>query len=490
MNKTSIIIRREYLTRVRKKSFIIMTLIAPLLLAAMFIVPVWIMTQKDTDLKKIAVFEDGTQIFKGVIPSTQYLQFEYLENVNFDDLKDNFIELGYYGILYISPKVTYMPTAVQLISPKQPPLDLTVHISNALENEVERLKLEAYDIQNLNEILKEIDTSIKLQTIKISEDGIEKETSTGIAMGIAYICGLLIYMLTFIFGAQVMRGVIEEKTSRVVEVIISSVKPFQLMMGKIIGIALVGLTQFVCWIIITFLIITIAQSVLVPDVETLTMMGKIIGIALVGLTQFVCWIIITFLIITIAQSVLVPDVETLTQNPVAENIMSTAPVSTVQPEDIQELSEVQQIFNNLGNQNWGVIILSFIIYFLGGYLLYASLFAAVGSAVDNETDTQQFMMPITIPLLLSLFVAMGAFQNPESSVAFWFSLIPFTSPVVMMARIPFGVPGWQLGVSMVLLVLTFLGTTWMAAKIYRTGILLYVKKPSYKEMWKWLRYRA
>lgn len=447
MNKVSIIIRREYLTRVRKKSFIIMTLIAPLLLAAMFIVPVWIMTQKDTELKKIAVIEDGTQIFRGVIPSTKYLQFEYLEGVSLNDIKNNFSDLGYYGVLYISPKVTYMPTAVQLISTKQPPLDLTLHVSNAIEKEVERLKLEAYDIKDLDKILKEIETSIKLQTIKISDDGIEKETSTGIAMGIAYICGLLIYMLTFIFGAQVMRGVIEEKTSRIVEVIISSVKPFQLMMGKIIGIALVGLTQFFCWIIITFIIISVAQTILLPDMENLA------------------------------------------QTPVPESIMSSSPIAQAQPAEIQELSDVQQIFNNLGNQNWGVIIFSFIFFFLGGYLLYASLFAAVGSAVDNETDTQQFMMPITIPLLLALFVAMGAFQNPESSIAFWFSFIPLTSPVVMMARVPFGVPGWQLAVSMLILVLTFLGTTWMAAKIYRTGILLYGKKPSYKEMWKWLRYK-
>lgn len=448
MNKISLVIKREYLTRVRKKSFIIMTLIAPLLLAAMFIVPVWIMTQKDTESKKIAVIEDGTQIFKGVIPSTEYLQFEYLQNVTLDDIKTNFTDLGYYGILYISPKVMYIPAAVQLISLKQPPLDLTIHISNAIEKEIERLKLETYDIQDLDKILKEIATDIKLQTIKISSDGIEKETSTGIAMGIAYICGLLIYMLTFIFGAQVMRGVIEEKTSRIVEVIISSVKPFQLMMGKIVGIAMVGLTQFFCWIVITFLLISLAQSVLVPDIENLA------------------------------------------QPSIPENIMSSSPIAQNQPVEVQELSEVQQIFSNLGNQNWGVIIFSFIIFFLGGFLLYASLFAAIGSAVDNETDTQQFMMPITIPLLLALFVAMGAFQNPESSVAFWFSLIPLTSPVVMMARVPFGVPGWQLALSMVLLVFTFIGTTWMAAKIYRTGILLYGKKSSYREIWKWLRYKG
>lgn len=447
MNKVSIIIRREYLTRVRKRSFIIMTLIAPLLLAAMFIIPVWIMTQKDTELKKIAVIEEGTQLFNGVIPSTKYLQFEYLDGVSLDDIKNNFTDLGYYGVLYISPKVTYIPSAVQLVSTKQPPLDLTIHISDALEKEIERLKLETYDIQNLDEILKEVDTSIKLQTIKISDEGVEKETSTGIAMGIAYICGLLIYMLTFIFGAQVMRGVIEEKTSRIVEVIVSSVKPFQLMMGKIIGIALVGLTQFICWIILVFIIISVAQSMLLPDMETIR------------------------------------------QTPIPESIMSSSPSAQTQPVNIQELNEVQKIFNNLGNQNWGMIIFSFLFFFLGGYLLYASLFAAIGAAVDNETDTQQFMMPITIPLLLALFVAMGAFQNPDSSVAFWFSFIPFTSPVVMMARIPFGVPGWQIALSMVLLVFTFIGTTWMAAKIYRTGILLYGKKPSYKEMWKWLRYK-
>ncbi|UCG26623.1 MAG: ABC transporter permease [Bacteroidales bacterium] len=447
MSKISIIIKREYLARVRKRSFIIMTLIAPLLLAAMFVVPVWIMTQEDTDLKKIAVIEEGTQIFNGIIPNTQYLKFEYLQNTSLDEIKNNFTDLGYYGILFISPKITYIPNAVQLISTKQPPLETTMHITNALEKEIERLKLETYNIKDLDQILKEIDTQIKLQTIKITEDGTEKETSTGIAMGIAYISGLLIYMLTFIFGAQVMRGVIEEKTSRIVEVIISSVKPFQLMMGKIIGIALVGLTQFFCWVIITFAILSVAQSILVPDMESIP------------------------------------------QSPVPENIMSSSPVANTQPAEIQELSEVQQIFNNLGSQNWAVIIGSFIFFFLGGYLLYASLFAAIGSAVDNETDTQQFMMPITIPLLLALFVAMGAFQNPESSVAFWFSLIPLTSPVVMMARIPFGVPGWQIGISILLLILTFLGTTWMAAKIYRTGILLYGKKPTYKEMWKWLRYK-
>ena len=426
-----------------------MTLLAPLLMAAMFLVPVWIMTRDDTEEKVIAVVEDETNMFKDVIPNSQNLKFEYLGDAKLNDLKTNFSDKGYYAVLYISPKVAYIPNAVQLISHKQPPLDLTIHIANALEKEIEQKKLETYDIKDLDKILKAVSTDIHVQTIKISDDGTEKETSTGLAMGIAYIGGLLIYMLTFIFGAQVMRGVIEEKTSRVVEVIISSVRPFQLMMGKILGIGLVGLTQFVLWIIITGLIITAAQSFLLPD-----------------------------------------DVGQTTQS-ITENIMSSTPVEQthVPVAPTQEFNEIQQVFNSLHNINWGLILSSFLFYFLGGFFLYASLFAAVGSAVDNETDTQQFMLPITIPLILGLFVAMGAFQNPESSVAFWFSFIPLTSPIVMMARLPFGVPYLELILSMTILVLTFLGTTWLAAKIYRTGILMYGKKTTYKELWKWLRYK-
>ncbi|NQU80167.1 MAG: ABC transporter permease, partial [Bacteroidetes bacterium] len=347
MSKISIIIQREYLTRVKKKSFIIMTLLAPLLMAAMFIVPVWIMTRDDAEEKVIAVVEDETNMFKDVIPNSQYLKFEYLEDATLDDLKTNFSDKGYYAVLYISPKVAYIPNAVQLISHKQPPLDLTIHIANALEKEIEQKKLETYDIKDLDKILKAVSTNIHVQTIKISDDGTEKETSTGLAMGIAYIGGLLIYILTFIFGAQVMRGVIEEKTSRVVEVIISSVRPFQLMMGKILGIGLVGLTQFVLWIIITGILITAAQSFLLPD-----------------------------------------DIGQTTQA-ITENIMSSSPVEQTQVPVVQtqEFNEIQQVFNSLHNINWGLILSSFLFYFLGGYFLYASLFAAVGSAVDNETDT-------------------------------------------------------------------------------------------------------
>ena len=260
------------------------------------------------------------------------------------------------------------------------------------------------------------------------------------------------YMLVFIFGAQVMRGVIEEKTSRVVEVIISSVKPIQLMMGKIIGIALVGLTQFMIWVVLTVGIAVFIGS---------SMSSK-------------------------------GAVEKITQN-IPQNMMSDkAPQINADKPDVKAAMnyspEFKRLFSSAMNQPWGLIIICFVFYFLTGYLLYASVFAAIGSAVDNETETQQFMLPVTIPIILGLFVAMGTMQNPESSLSFWFSMIPLTSPIVMMARIPFGVPYWQIAVSMIIMLITFWAFVWMAAKVYRTGILMYGKKTSWKEMWKWLRY--
>jgi ABC-2 type transport system permease protein len=270
-------------------------------------------------------------------------------------------------------------------------------------------------------------------------------------MALAYISGLLMYMLVFMFGSQVMRGVIEEKTSRIVEVIISSVKPIQLMLGKIIGIALVGLTQFAVWILLTVAIVAVAQSKLLPE-GTMEQMQQ--------LPQ------------SFAQA-----------EPAAGSADAAAAVET-------QMTEFQSVFASALNQPWGLIIFAFAFYFITGYLLYASLFAAIGSAVDNETETQQFMLPVTIPILLGLFVAMATMQNPESSVSFWFSLIPLTSPIVMVARIPFDVPAWEIALSMALMLVTIFGCVWMAARIYRTGILMYGKKTSYREIWKWLTYKG
>lgn len=451
MNKISVIIQREYITRVRKKSFIIMTILAPVLLAAIFMLPVLVMNNEEQDFKKIAVIEDGSDLFRNVIPDTKEVDFVYLDNVILDDLKKNFLHAGYYGILYISPEVINTPNAIQLISGKQPPIGLLTHISNSLEKEIEKQKLLAYNIQNLDEILKNIKTRVSVQTIKLDESGQAKETSTGIAMALAYLGGILMYMLVFVFGTQVMRGVIEEKTSRVVEVIISSVKPVQLMMGKIVGIALVGLTQFLIWIILTVSIVTVIRTVILPDA---------------GINEIPR---------SVPANLMVPD---------QTEAASQAVTADVAP----QMTEFAKIFENTMNQPWGLIIFSFIFFFITGYLLYASIFAAIGSAVDNETETQQFMLPVTIPIIFALMVAVGTMQNPESSLSFWFSIIPLTSPIVMMARIPFGVPYWQIGVSMLLMVITFIFFVWIAAKVYRTGILMYGKKTSWKEIWKWMRY--
>lgn len=450
MAKITTIINREYITRVRKKSFIIMTLLAPLLFAAMVLVPVLIMGNDDKDFKKIAVIEDGSDLFLNVIPDRQDVEFEYLGDVDVNQLKSSYEEAGYYGVLYISPVVVNVPNAVQLISSKQPPLDLIQHIERSLEKKIESDKLAQYNIENLDQILKSVKTDVSIQTIKIDDKGEARETSTGIAMGLAYGGALMMYMIVLLFGVQVMRGVFEEKNSRIVEVIISSVKPFQLMMGKIIGIALVGLTQFIIWIVLTAGIIFIAKSVILPgDAQQMSQV--------------------------MAQSVMEQGNMPATDMPV-----------NISPDN----AEFAKLLNSFLNVPWGLIITSFILYFIFGYLLYASIFAAVGSAVDSESDTQQFMFPIMLPIILGLFVAMGTMENPESSLSFWFSMIPFTSPIVMMARIPFEVPIWEVVLSISILAATFVGMVYLSGKIYRVGILMYGKKISYKEMWKWIRYKG
>lgn len=454
MGNISTIISREYSTRVKKKSFIIMTLLTPLIFVAFFLVPILIMGNEDKEFKKIAVIEDGTNLFKGVIRDRADADFVYLENTDVNSLKNTFEEAGYYGILYISPVVTNVPQAVQLISKKQPPMDLLNYIERTLETDIENKKLKAYNIEDIDKILKSVQTDVSVQTIRIDDEGETKETNTGVSMVMAYVGAFLMYMIVLLFGVQVMRGVFEEKNNRIVEVIISSVKPVELMMGKIIGIALVGLTQFAVWILLTFAILTVVKSTVLPD-----------------------------------------DPQQISEQ-ITSSVMSQTGVDP-DSEEVQEVldlssqeKEFARLFNNLMNVNWPLILTSFFFYFIFGYLLYASVFAAVGSAVDTDSDTQQFMFPIMLPIILGLFVAMGTMENPESSLAFWFSMIPFTSPIVMMARIPFEVPVWEVIVSVVILIATFIGFIYLAAKIYRVGILIHGKKVTYKEMWKWIRYKG
>jgi len=450
MNKISVIIEREYISRVRKKSFIIMTLMAPILMATLIVVPTLLMNTGTPDFKKIAIVEDGSDLFRGVLENTENVEFVYIDTADINELKTNFSELGYYGVLYINNLVVTVPNAVELISKKQPPIGLLDKISSSMEKELEKQKLQALNLENIDEILKSIRSKVDIQTIKIDDEGNIKETSTSVSMILTYLSALLMYMLVFVFGAQVLRGVIEEKTSRVVEVIISSVKPVQLMLGKIIGIGLVGLTQFVLWAVLTAGVVVVLKNTILSE----------------GQVQ------------EISQSA-------------PESIISSNPQIPAEVKgkvDNESAAEILKLLQSAGNQRWWLIIPSFIFYFLTGYFLYASIFAAIGSAVDNETETQQFMLPVTIPIILGLMVAMGTMQNPESEIAFWCSMIPLTSPIVMMARLPFDVPMWELALSMGIMVISFLGFVWMAAKIYRTGILMYGKKASYKELWKWLRY--
>ena len=448
MSKIGLIIRREYLTRVRKKSFIIMSILGPLIFAGFMVIPAWMAMSEDQDLKKIAIV-DSSNLFMNVIPDTDYLTFEYLYNTKLHDIKENYRKGGYYGVLYISHIVASEPNSVVFYSDKQPSQSTKIYISKAIEEYIRDQKLLAYEIEDLDNILKSVKTRISIRTIKLADDGTEKESNTGIVMAVGYIGGFLIYMFIFFFGAAVMRGVIEEKVNRIVEVVISSVKPFQLMLGKIIGIAMVGLSQFLIWVVSTLILVTIASTLFFPELNM-----------------------------------------SPTDRVVAQDIMSSAPAATETETEASsdEMLELMSAFSTLRNIDFGVMLGSFLFYFLCGYLLYAAMFASIGAAVDNETDTQQFMLPVTIPLILSLVVLVNVISNPDSSVAFWFSIIPFTSPVVMMARIPFGVPYWEVLLSMGLLVITFLGMTWVAAKIYRTGILMYGKKVNYREMWKWIRY--
>jgi ABC-2 type transport system permease protein len=410
------------------------------------VIPAWMAMSEDQEVKKIAIV-DSSALFMNVIPDGEYLKFDYLFDTRLNDIKDNFTQAGYYGVLYISHLVASDPNSVIFYSDKQPSQGTKDYMRRYIEEYIRDQKLLAYDIEDLDTILKSVRTRINIRTIKIADDGVEKESNTGIVMAVGYLGGFLIYMFIFFFGAAVMRGVIEEKVNRIVEVIVSSVKPFQIMMGKIIGIALVGLSQFMIWVVTTFLLVTLVTTVIFPELS-----------------------------------------RTPTQTVVAEDIMSSNPSENQATTPSQESNELVAALSTLKNIDFVVVLGSFLFYFLGGYLLYAAMFAAIGSAVDNETDTQQFMLPITIPLILALVVLMNVINNPDSTVAFWFSIIPFTAPIVMMARIPFGVPYTEVLLSMTLLVLTFIFMTWLAGKVYRTGILMYGKKVNYRELWIWIRY--
>ncbi|CAG0953559.1 putative protein YhaP [Flavobacteriales bacterium] len=445
MGKIGIIIQREYFSRVKKKSFIIMTVLGPVLMAAIMIVPLWIAMQ-DKTVQRIQVIDDSG-LFQNLLQSDEYNQFDFTP-INIFTAKENFYSTDYNVILYIPPSIIKGNYNVQLFYKKQPGVSTEMFIRSQLEERITDMKLFANKIDV--ELIKKTKTKINLSTNKIEEDGKSTQTSTAVNMFIGFVGAILIYIFIFLYGVQVMRGVIEEKTNRIVEVIISSVRPFQLMMGKIVGIALVGLTQFLLWTILTFTIYTVTYTVFLGKIDN--------------------------------------NIEQIEK--IKQSQLEKGPFNA--PEEIKKMdsSEVIQIMRGLKQIDFVALFLCFVFYFIAGYLLYGALFAAIGSAVDNEADTQQFMLPVTVPLILSFVVAQSIMQNPEGSLSFWFSVIPFTSPVVMMVRLPLGVPVWQLATSMILLAAGFIATTWLAGKIYRTGILMYGKKITYSEIFKWLRFNS
>jgi ABC-2 type transport system permease protein len=436
MNKILLIIKREYLTRVRKRSFIVMTILGPVLMAALIILPVYLATRSQNSMKKIAVL-DETGWFYQKFKDQPDMKFTYVSG-DFEKAKEEALK-NKEMLLYIPLPKLNLPVDAELYSENQMGLGVNTYVKMVMKNEIQNKKLLAVGINP--EVIKSSRVEINLEMIKVSAGGEEKKVYSGAEEGIAVFSGIMIYFFIFMFGAQVMRGVMEEKSNRIVEVIISSVKPFQLMMGKIVGIAMVGITQFLLWIVLT--------------------------LSLVGIFQT-----------SVGSSDLSSGLKMLTEQKLAANGEAATQMTHF---------AVAQIHEVLSTIDFKVMIFSFLFFFLAGYLLYASMFAAIGGAVDHDADAQQFMLPVSMPLILSVAVMGIVAAEPSGSVAFWLSMVPLTSPVVMMARIPFGVPWWQVGLSAGILLLTFILTTFVAGKIYRVGILMYGKKVSYAVLWKWLR---
>ena len=466
MGKISLIIQREYLTRIRKKSFIIMSVLGPLIFAAYILIPMYFATLEDKEEKTMVVIDEsklfteyGADGPEFVIPGTEYLNFQVVEGVPIETFRESFDESGYYGILFIPANILASESSL-IYSTKQTSVEISQYLERSMDSEIERLKLAQHDIENIEQILAEVETSIRVRNIKWTKDGKTQESNTGVVMGLGYLSGMLIFFFIFFFGSQVMRGVIEEKVSRIIEVIVSSVKPFQLMMGKIIGVGLVGLTQFLIWMVLSAVLVTGLKAAFFPELNR-----------------------------TPTEQVVSSDLFDPGKGSQAGREQEALSSSEAVPET-SDLDMAQEIFASLRSINAGVMIGAFLFYFIFGYLLYAAMFAVIGSAVDNETDTQQLIFPVILPLILGIYVMISAINNPDNALSFWFSIIPFTSPVVMMVRIPFGVPWWQVALSGSLLLGTFLGMTWIAGKVYRTGILMYGKKASYREIWKWLRYSS
>jgi len=407
-----------------------MSIIGPMLFGLMFVIPIWLASREGEN--KVIEILDESGYFQDKFESEGSVTFKYLNN-SIDEAKESLSSSEYYGLLYIPRLDLEKPDGITFFAEKNPSIEIQSLIEKMLRNEIEDIKLSQSGIDKAE--LEKIKTNVNLNVINITDVG-EKEGDVIVATITGYIASLLIYMFIFMYGIQTMRSVIEEKTSRIVEVIISSVKPFQLMMGKIIGVGAVGLTQFLIWIVLT---IVIYQGVL------------------------------SFYSIDMSQT---------SQVEMMQNSQS-----------VEMQNQLPEIFSKIDTINFPLLLGAFMFFFIGAYFFYGALFAAVGSAVDSDSDAQQFQLPVTLPLILSIILLSAILRDPHGSLAFWASMIPFTSPVVMMMRIPFDPPGWQIALSMALLVVGFIFTTWLAGRIYRVGILMHGAKVNYKIMAKWFMMR-
>ena len=450
MGKISLIIQREYITRVRKPVFIIMTILGPLLFGIITVAPV-LLAQVSDEEKTIAVADASMLYFSALKEKeTDKIKFVYLPPALLSKTLKELDKTNYYAVLDIPVTAqgdyNQIKKYTKIYSTKNVGLGVKSHIETVLTEEIRSRQLEASGIDKT--LVDKTLQRVNIASVEVGEDGRQKQKSAELNMAVGLIFGFLIYIFIFLYGAMVMRGVIEEKTSRIVEVIVSSVKPFQLIMGKIIGVGMVGLTQFVIWVILGIGITIGAQSIIIQD---------------------------RYEAKQVAESMSSPGQSALDQGQVDE-----------MDNKIESADAMQQIMA----LPFGKLIFCFLFYFLGGYLLYSSFFAAIGGSVDSETDSQQFMLPVTIPIVFAIIMMQFVLNNPDGPVAFWLSMIPLTSPIIMMVRIPFDPPVWQIALSMLILVVTFIFSTWLAGRIYRTGILMYGKKTSWRELGKWLFYKG
>lgn len=446
MGKIGIIVQREFYQRVRKKSFIITTILTPLLFIGVFVVMGVVMAVDFSGAKEILV-SDASGIVADKLESDSRMAFTptdmTLEKVKELHAAGDESVKDIYGVLVIGADVMENPRSVQLYTYEPSTIDVELKVASGIEQVIETEKLKSYDIEGLPEIMEAVKTDISVKAFRVEDTGEEKESLSSVSMIASYVFGLMIYIFIFMYGAMVMQGVIEEKSSKVIEIMVSSVKPFQLMMGKILGIVLVAFTQLAIWVAFFGIAGALISQFLMPEPEAMqSAVSDMASMDASGVTAM------------------------MTGEGVAESISAA-----LDPWFIARL---------LGG---------FLIFFVGGYLLYSAMFAAVGSAVSSEADAQQLQLPITIPLLLAFFIMINVMKDPNSSMAVWFSIIPFTSPIIMMARLPYGVPTWELVLAIAVLFATFVLFVWLAGKIYRVGIFMHGKKPTFAELAKWVRYK-